>query len=99
MQLETAETGAEVDSLPTEADGMPADVAEHGRGLALIPLIVNNLTYRRDGSTNISGTSADLGAMRSRPAAHRWPTEAIHTPFQSPSRSSHITVPVCKPQG
>ena len=32
---------------------MPAEVAEHGRGLALIRLMVDGLTYHHDGSQNV----------------------------------------------
>ena len=53
LQLETADTGEEVDDLPPEGTGMPADVAEHGRGLALIRLMVDTLTYHHDGSQNV----------------------------------------------
>jgi hypothetical protein len=32
---------------------MPFDLSEHGRGPALIQLMVDNLTYRHDGSQNV----------------------------------------------
>ena len=52
VQLETADTGARLEAMPI-SDGMPDDTAEHGRGMALIPLIADSLTYRHDGSRNI----------------------------------------------
>lgn len=53
LELETSDTGKPLDEpLPTSAT-MPADVAEHGRGLALIQLMVDSLTYRHDGLQNV----------------------------------------------
>ena len=53
LRLETADTGDEVESLPAADDEMPDDIAEHGRGLALIRLLVDDLSYRHDGSQNV----------------------------------------------
>lgn len=53
LRLETSDTGDQVESLPAADDEMPDDIAEHGRGLALIRLLVDELSYRHDGSSNI----------------------------------------------
>jgi serine/threonine-protein kinase RsbW len=53
LQLETSDTGEKLDQLPPASVEMPANVAEHGRGLALIQLMVDSLTYRHDGSQNV----------------------------------------------
>lgn len=53
VQLETSDTGEELKHpLPLSVE-MPDDDSEHGRGLALIQLMVDNLTYRHDGSQNV----------------------------------------------
>lgn len=52
LQLEAADTGARLETMPT-SDGMPDDTAEHGRGMALIQMIADSLTYRHDGSRNV----------------------------------------------
>jgi len=53
LQLETADTGEQLAKPPSASLEMPGDDAEHGRGLALIRLMVDNLTYRHDGNQNI----------------------------------------------
>ena len=53
LQLETSDTGKQLDQLPPASAEMPADVSEHGRGLALIQLMVDSLTYRHDGAQNV----------------------------------------------
>ena len=52
LELEAAVTGARLEAKPI-SDGMPADTAEHGRGMALIQMIADSLTYRHDGSRNV----------------------------------------------
>ena len=52
LVLETADTGQEL-SQPPPTPVMPDEHAEHGRGLALIELIVDQLSYHHDGSRNI----------------------------------------------
>lgn len=52
LQLEAADTGDRLEAMPT-SDGMPDDTAEHGRGMALIQMIADSLTYRHDGSRNV----------------------------------------------
>jgi serine/threonine-protein kinase RsbW len=51
LVLETTYVGEKLMELPPAE--MPEDTAEHGRGLALIRMIVDSLTYRHDGSRNI----------------------------------------------
>jgi serine/threonine-protein kinase RsbW len=60
LVLETTYIGEKIAELPPAV--MPEDTAEHGRGLALIRMIVDSLTYRHDGSRNI------WRVQRSRPA-------------------------------
>ncbi|HEY3339760.1 MAG TPA: ATP-binding protein [Propionicimonas sp.] len=50
--LETSDTGDQLDEMPP-SDAMPPDLAEHGRGLALIQLMVDSLRYRHDGTRNV----------------------------------------------
>ena len=52
-ELETRDTGAELAEAPAESIAMPADVAEHGRGLALIQRIVDSFTYSHEDSQNV----------------------------------------------
>ena len=52
LQLEAADTGARLEAMPT-SDGMPDDTAEHGRGMALIRMIADRLTYAHDGARNV----------------------------------------------
>lgn len=51
LWLETSDTGDPLDQPPEP--GMPDEHAEGGRGLALIELMVDELTYTRDGARNI----------------------------------------------
>lgn len=53
FRLATSDTGDQLDEMPTAGAEMPPDVAEHGRGLVLIRLMVDSLTYRHDGSRNV----------------------------------------------
>lgn len=53
LQLETSDTGQQLSTMPPLSAEMPDDVSEHGRGLALIQLMVDNLTYRHEGSRNV----------------------------------------------
>jgi serine/threonine-protein kinase RsbW len=50
IQLETCDTGPELPKMSPANAQMPPDISEHGRGPALIQLMVDNLTYRHDGS-------------------------------------------------
>lgn len=50
--LQTADTGVVVDGSPDVAS-MPCDEAEHGRGLALIRMITDGLSYHHDGERNV----------------------------------------------
>ena len=52
-ELETRDTGAELAEVPAASIEMPADVAEHGRGLPLIQLMVDSLTYGHVDSQNV----------------------------------------------
>ena len=52
LQLEAADTGAKLEAMPT-SDGMPDSTAEHGRGMALIQMFADRLTYSHDGSRNV----------------------------------------------
>lgn len=53
LRLETSDTGEHVENLPPASVEMPDDIAEHGRGLALIRLLVDDFTYRHEGSQNV----------------------------------------------
>jgi serine/threonine-protein kinase RsbW len=53
IQLETCDTGPELPKMSPANAQMPPDISEHGRGLALIQLMVDDLTYRHDGSQNV----------------------------------------------
>lgn len=53
LHLETADTGAQVTNLPPASVEMPEDTSEHGRGLALIRLMTDTLTYHHDGAHNV----------------------------------------------
>jgi serine/threonine-protein kinase RsbW len=53
LELETTDTGHQLDQAPPAGVEMPADFSEHGRGLALIRLMVDDFSYRRDGAQNI----------------------------------------------
>jgi serine/threonine-protein kinase RsbW len=53
LRLETCDTGDQVENLPVATKEMPDDIAEHGRGLALIRLLVDDLSYRLEGSQNV----------------------------------------------
>ena len=61
LVLETTDTGAELEVVPDRS--MPADDAEHGRGLALIELMVDRLDYtRRDGQNIWTATKSRVAA-------------------------------------
>jgi serine/threonine-protein kinase RsbW len=53
IELATSDTGEPLREQPPTGVEMPAEVAEHGRGLALIRLMVDGLTYHHDGSQNV----------------------------------------------
>jgi serine/threonine-protein kinase RsbW len=70
VRLETSDTGSPMEEPPVASVEMPVDLSEHGRGLALIQLMVDSLTYRHDGSHNhwqISGSRR--GAAETTPEA------------------------------
>lgn len=52
LLLEAADTGARLEAMPT-SNGMPDDTAEHGRGMALIRMIADSISYAHDGARNV----------------------------------------------
>jgi serine/threonine-protein kinase RsbW len=64
LQLETSDTGDQLERPPALSIEMPDEVSEHGRGLALIQLMVDSLTYRHDGSEDVWQTPAVARSAR-----------------------------------
>lgn len=53
VELVTSDTGEPMVEAPSGGSRMPAEMAEHGRGLALIGLLADSLTYSHEGSRNV----------------------------------------------